>query len=196
MNLHGKSKKKAAIFGGTFDPFHNGHLKIIDYVLENFNIDKIFLVPAGNQYMKPILPKTTPAQRFDMCKLGARSHLIEIIDYEIKKTSPSYTFETLNYLEKNKSEFSISYIILGTDAYDEISLWKKSEFLINKYKFILIKRDQKNYIKEKNIFPVAKLSSISSSNIRKKIRKKESILLDTPMEIQKYITDNNLYKHE
>jgi len=196
MNLHGKSKKKAAIFGGTFDPFHNGHLKIIDYVLENFNIDKIFLVPAGNQYMKPILPKTTPAQRFDMCKLGARSHLIEIIDYEIKKTSPSYTFETLNYLEKNKSEFSISYIILGTDAYDEISLWKKSEFLINKYKFILIERDQKNYIKEKNIFPVAKLSSISSSNIRKKIRKKESILLDTPMEIQKYITDNNLYKHE
>jgi len=196
MNLHGKSKKKAAIFGGTFDPFHNGHLKIIDYVLENFNIDKIFLVPAGNQYMKPILPKTTPAQRFDMCKLGARSHLIEIIDYEIKKTSPSYTFETLNYLEKNKSEFSISYIILGTDAYDEISLWKKSEFLINKYKFILIKRDQKNYIKEKNIFPVEKLSSISSSNIRKKIRKKESILLDTPMEIQKYITDNNLYKHE
>jgi nicotinate-nucleotide adenylyltransferase len=196
MNLHGKSKKKAAIFGGTFDPFHNGHLKIIDYVLENFNIDKIFLVPAGNQYMKPIPPKTTPAQRFDMCKLGVRSHLIEIIDYEIKKTSPSYTFETLNYLEKNKSEFSIRYIILGTDAYDEISLWKKSEFLINKYKFILIKRDQKNYVKDKNIFPVAKLSSISSSNIRRKIRKKESILLDTPMEIQKYITDNNLYKHE
>ena len=199
MNLHGKNKKKAAIFGGTFDPFHNGHLKIIDYVLENFNLDKIFLVPAGNQYMKTIPPKATPTQRFDMCKLVFHSQLIEVIDYEIKKTSPSYTFDTLEYLEKNKSEFSVSYIILGTDAYDEILLWKEAEFLLNNYKFITIQRDQKNCIKKENNFPVvkiSKISNISSSKIREKIRKKEPILLDTPMEIQKYITDNNLYKDE
>tara|TARA_B110000438_G_scaffold173917_1_gene166206 strand:- start:3427 stop:4017 length:591 start_codon:yes stop_codon:yes gene_type:complete len=196
MNLHGKVKKNAAIFGGTFDPFHNGHLKIIEYVLQNFNIDKIFLIPAGNQYMKLKPPKATPAQRFDMCKLAVRNDLVELIDYEIQKTSPSYTFDTLAYLEKNNPDFSVQYIILGTDAFDQISLWKEADFLKNNYKFIIIQRDIKNFEQKKNIFPVLKLSNISSSTIRNKIRRKESILTDTTMEIQKYISDNYLYIYE
>jgi|TARA_B110000263_G_scaffold54024_1_gene45397 nicotinate-nucleotide adenylyltransferase len=199
MNSHGKDKKKAAIFGGTFDPFHNGHLKIIEYVLENFNLDKIFLIPAGNQYMKPEPPKATPLQRFEMCKLAVKSHLVdlvELIEYEIQKTSPSYTFDTLAYLKKNKPDFSVQYIILGGDAFDEISLWKKSSFLRNNYKFIIIQRDKINHKQNIKTIPVLKLSDISSSNIRNKIIRKESILLDTPMEIQKYISDNYLYNDE
>ncbi|NCG34407.1 MAG: nicotinate (nicotinamide) nucleotide adenylyltransferase [Dehalococcoidales bacterium] len=196
MNLHGKVKKEAAIFGGTFDPFHNGHLKVIEHVLQNFNLHKIFLIPAGNQYMKPKPPKATPIQRFNMCKLAIKNNLIELIDFEIQKTSPSYTFDTLKYIEKNFPDFSVKYIILGADAFGEISLWKEADFLKNNYKFIIIQRDKNDYEQNKNIFPVLKLSSISSSSIRNKISKKESILLDTPIEIQKYISDNYLYNDE
>ena len=61
---------KSIFFGGTFDPVHNGHIEVIKYIKNNFKFKKIFIAPAGNQYMKIVPPIATPIQRYEMCKLA------------------------------------------------------------------------------------------------------------------------------
>jgi len=53
MNLLGKNKFKNLVFGGTFDPIHNGHIKIVEKIIFNFSPEKIYIIPTGNPYMKP-----------------------------------------------------------------------------------------------------------------------------------------------
>ena len=195
MHLPGKNNLiESVFFGGTFDPIHNGHLEIISYIKNNFNFSKMFLSPAGNQYMKTMPPIATPEQRFAMCKLAFDDDFITLVDYEIKRSSPSYTIETLRYLKNKYPEFEITHIVLGADAFDEINLWKNGSELLRNYKFIIISRLNSDTEPMSNIKIIESLSDISSSFIREKISENISVLHYTPIEIHKYIKENNLYR--
>ncbi|MEC7837812.1 MAG: nicotinate (nicotinamide) nucleotide adenylyltransferase [Chloroflexota bacterium] len=199
MNLPGKNNKiKSVLFGGTFDPIHYGHIKIIEKIICDFNPKVIYIVPAGNPYMKNSPPLATPLQRLQMCELAFKnSKNIKIIDYEILRNSPSYTFDTLNYLSSEKNYINVDTLVLGEDSYIEIDKWKKGKNLKEKYNFIVVKRS--NSFSKKNsakgLFFMEKLSNLSSSLIRKKIDQNQSINNDTPIEIANYIEDNKLYKN-
>ncbi|MCH2672884.1 MAG: nicotinate (nicotinamide) nucleotide adenylyltransferase [Dehalococcoidia bacterium] len=185
---------KSIFFGGTFDPVHNGHIEVIKYIKNNFKFKKIFIAPAGNQYMKIVPPIATPIQRYEMCKLAFADNDIELVDYEINKLSPSYTIDTLNYINKNYPDSNISSIVLGSDAFEEINLWKKGSYLLSKYKFIVFSRNDLYQTSKENVNIVKKLSNLNSSDIRKKIKENKSVLSFTPIEIQEYIKENNLYR--
>ena len=195
MHLPGKNNLlKSVFFGGTFDPIHNGHLEIVSYIKNNFNFNKMFLSPAGNQYMKSMPPIATPEQRYEMCRLAFHDDFITLVDYEVKRSSPSYTIETLRYLKNKYSDFDITHIVLGSDAFNEIKLWKNGSELLRNYKFIIISRLSSDIEPMSNIKIIESLSDISSSDIREKISKNISVLHYTPIEIHNYIKENNLYR--
>ena len=144
MNLSGKNNEKnlqiSAYYGGTFDPLHNGHLSIIKNITESLLIRKVFLVPTGNPYMKRFSPIATPFQRLAMCKIGVTNKSVQIVDYEVNRPNPSYTIDTLDFLKKTQKDSCIKYIVLGSDAFNELHLWKDYIQLVKSYHFIVIKR--------------------------------------------------------
>ncbi|MFL2653013.1 MAG: nicotinate (nicotinamide) nucleotide adenylyltransferase [Dehalococcoidia bacterium] len=197
MNLPGKNKLiNNIIFGGTFDPIHNGHIEIIKKIKILFNPKIIYVIPSGNPYMKPKPPVASPIERLQMCKIAFKDfENVKVIDYEIHRKDPSYTYDTIEYL--SSININIDSLILGQDSYLEINKWKNGVFLKNKYNFIVIKRNTSASlpINPRNCFYIEKISTLSSSLIREKIILNKSINEDTPIEITKYIEDNNLYKN-
>jgi nicotinate-nucleotide adenylyltransferase len=202
MNLSGKNNEKnlqiSAYYGGTFDPLHNGHLSIIKNITESLLIRKVFLVPTGNPYMKRFSPIATPFQRLAMCKIGVTNKSVQIVDYEVNRPNPSYTIDTLDFLKKTQKDSCIKYIVLGSDAFNELHLWKDYIQLVKSYHFIVIKRIgnklNKNQTKKNKLHIIKKLDDTNSSQIRNAIRIKKPINKYVSKEIEKYITKTNLYQ--
>ena len=200
MNFHGKIKKiKSLFFGGTFDPIHFGHIEIIKRINKKINPERFCIVPAGNPYMKQSKPLATPLQRYEMCSIALKNFSkIELIDFEVHRDSPSYTYDTINFLNEKPHYPKIDTIVLGLDSYKEINMWKKGDELLRNYNFLVIKRSDSNFEAKEvdNIIFFDDISDLSSTLIRNKIFSNKPIVNDTPIEIVKYITDNNLYKNE
>jgi len=199
MNFHGKNKKiKSLLFGGTFDPIHFGHIEIIKIINQKFNPERFCVVPAGNPYMKLNKPSASPIERYEMCSIALKKFSkIELIDFEIHRLSPSYTYDTINFLNQQSDVPRIDTIVVGIDSFKEISIWKKGKELIRDYNFLVIKRPDINFEIDDcdNVILFDHVSNLSSTSIRKKISSNKTIDNDTPIEIVKYITDNNLYKN-
>ncbi|SVB12897.1 uncharacterized protein METZ01_LOCUS165751 [marine metagenome] len=156
------------------------------------------MVPTGNPYMKRFSPIATPFQRLAMCRIGITNKKVQIIDYEVNRPNPSYTIKTLDFLKKTQKNFSIKYIILGSDAFNELHLWKDYIQLIKSYHFIVINRIgnklNKNQLNNKKVHIIEKLDDTNSSQIRNAIRLKKPINKFVSKEIEKYITKTNLYQ--
>ena len=161
-----------AIFGGSFDPPHIGHEKIIDLVISKLDIDKLFIVPT---YLNPFKEEfhLDPNVRFELIKeLFFDNKKIEICDFEVLQKRQVPTLETVNYLSSKYSLDKI-YLIIGADNLKNIHLWYNFDKLKNLVEFIVITRS--NYI-QKNEFVNTinyKLDvDISSSQLRKKMELK------------------------
>ena len=98
------------------------------------------------------------------------------------------------FLDNAINTGNITHIVLGSDAFNEIKLWKNGSELLRNYKFIIISRLSSDIEPMSNIKIIESLSDISSSDIREKISENISVLLYTPIEIHNYIKENNLYR--
>lgn len=189
---------KIGIFGGSFNPIHNTHLKIINYLLENKYLDKIIIVPTGDKYSyKPGMVKAN--KRLKMINLAIKNNpKIATSDYEIKNKMV-YTYETLNHFKKLYPQDKI-YFICGMDNLNYLDKWQKYQEIL-KFPIIVVNRNNEKiaskFLNIKNIkYVKIKLDSLSSTIIRKKLSDNESIKGLVPVEVEKYIINNNLYRKE
>lgn len=197
---------RKAIFGGTFDPIHNGHLHIAYEALYKLKLDKIIFMPAGNPPHKIGSDVTDALHRYEMVKQAiVKEKNFEINDYEISKNGFSYTFETIEYVKKNEKDTEW-YFISGMDCLIEIENWKNVDRILNLCKMVVFNRpgyDFQTAIKQKEllekkynkeiIFLDIPLMDISSSFIRKKIKNGENVSYLMPDEVYNYICSENLY---
>ena len=137
------SGNSIGLLGGTFDPIHLGHLHIIETLAGKF--DQIALIPTGQPWMKPETPIARPKQRLEMCE-AALDDLSEsaqekalVIDIEVEKYGPSYTFDTLQSLRAffPRDNFTL---ILGTDAAFSFNKWKRPEDIKKMAEILVVKR--------------------------------------------------------
>ena len=93
---------KIGILGGTFDPFHRGHLQLAQNARAQFSLDHVIFVPAYQPPHKQELLSLTPAQdRYEMVRLAIEGEpFLELSDCELKRKGISYTFDTLSEFEK------------------------------------------------------------------------------------------------
>ncbi len=198
---------KKAIFGGTFDPIHIGHVHIAYEALYNLHLDKILFMPAGNPPNK-INKKITEARvRYDLVKCAIeKENYFEISDYEINKKQNSYTFETIelfNELEPNVEW----YFLIGVDSLMDLDNWKNVGRLLHSCKIVVYNRagftidevfKQKNFIEQKFnkkiIFLDMPIIDISSTNIRNYIKQGRSVNHLLPKGVDEIINLLSLYK--
>lgn len=174
---------RIAIYGGSFNPMHIGHEKIVDYVLNNLNMDKIIIIPVGiPSHRENNLEQSDT--RLKICKeIFKGNKKIEVSDIEIKSKGKSYTYDTLLKLMDLYGENNEFFEIIGEDSLKSLKTWKNYEELLKICKFIVFRRkDDKNiqideeFLNNKNIIILEnEYYDISSTEIRNMVKNNEDI---------------------
>ena len=191
-----RKNKKIGIFGGLFDPPHIGHLIVAQSVLEEFKLDRIVFVPAGNPPHK--LKYSAYAVRYKMTQLATTSNKkFSVSDIEKKIFGKTYTVEVIKKLKK-KIKGSI-YLIIGSDQWQEIKTWKTPKALFRECKIVVVPRPNYGIKIERSLSKLISIShsplvDISSSNIRKRARKNRNIQYLVPPKVYSFITLKKLYQ--
>ena len=174
---------KIAIYGGSFNPMHIGHEKIVDYVLKNLDMDKIIIIPVGiPSHRENNLEQSDT--RLKICKeIFKNNKKVEVSDIEIKAEGKSYTYDTLLKLIEIYDKDNEFFEIIGEDSLKNLKTWKNYKELLNLCKFIVFRRkDDKNtkidseFLNNKNIIILEnEYYNMSSTEIRNKVKNKEDI---------------------
>ena len=186
---------RIAIYGGSFNPMHIGHEKIVDYVLNNLNMDKIIIIPVGiPSHRENNLEQSDT--RLKICKeIFKGNKKIEVSDIEIKSEGKSYTYDTLLKLIDLYGENNEFFEIIGEDSLKNLKTWKNYEELLKICKFIVFRRkDDKNiqideeFLNNKNIIILEnEYYNISSTEIRNMVKNNEDISAFVNKKVKKLI---------
>ena len=186
---------RIAIYGGSFNPMHIGHEKIVDYVLDNLNMDKIIIIPVGiPSHRENNLEQSDT--RLKICKeIFKGNKKIEVSDIEIKGEGKSYTYDTLLKLMDLYGENNEFFEIIGEDSLKSLKTWKNYEVLLKICKFIVFRRkEDKNiqideeFLNNKNIIILEnEYYDISSTEIRNMVKNNEDISAFVNKKVKKLI---------
>jgi nicotinate-nucleotide adenylyltransferase len=185
-----------AIFGGSFDPLHNGHLHLVSSLSSTQQFSKIVIVPAGDPWQKK--PIATAHDRFEMTVRSMKAANVEVSDCEVKRDGPSYAIDTVREIARNNPGTSLTWII-GTDAFATVETWKDFDNLISLVEFLVIVRPG-NKVDESKVNMKIKWSSmeigalnISSTQVRAAIQQGQDFSLLVPASVAEYIKEKGLY---
>jgi len=184
---------KIALFGGSFNPIHNGHLQIANELLTKQIVDQVWLIPCGNHAFDKKL--ASGEARMKMINLAIQNkNSIKSIGVELNPDKKSYTSKTISWF---KREFPHDfYFVIGADNMKDLEKWHDFEYLKNNVKFILIKRPGFAFSNDLEIDIKHILSmnnKISSNQIRENLEKGISINGFVPKKVEKYIELEGLY---
>lgn len=195
--------KKVGIFCGSFNPVHNGHVALADYIARNSDLDEVWLVVSPLNPLKRTIADTLAPneQRLDMVRLALRScERLFASDIEFSLPLPNYTINTLNALKSKYPETDFS-LIIGADNLALFERWKDSDVIMSNFDMLVYPRPgvdldslMQKYPKVR-VLENAPLHDVSSTEIRRRISSGESVSGLVNPEVEKYIRDNNLYSN-
>lgn len=203
MNLQlFKRKQKILLFGGSFDPIHNGHITVLKTAIAQIKPKRILLIPS---FISPgkISTNITNEEKLEMIKLATKDiPNLEIINYELNRKKETFFIETLSYIKDSYRDNGNYFLLIGEDQLHNLTNWKEYESVIKDvYKILVYKRyhnseqctncmsliqkysNKIKYLKKTNLI------NISSSRIR------EEYVLEDDLneEVLEYINSNGLY---
>lgn len=194
-------KNKILIFGGTFNPIHNGHLILAENSINEEGFDKVVFIPTMNPYYKDTLDFDT---RLKMLKMAIKDN----DKFAYSSIEKKYNLEGKLYLILEKisklSDDDVT-ILIGSDSLMNLDWWYKIDEILKKYKILVLRRDDEdeaiemkiNEYKEKYGADIKVLNNkrveISSSMIREMIKEGKSIKYLVTDDVEKFIKDENLY---
>lgn len=184
---------KVALFGGSFNPIHNGHLQIVNELLAKQIVDQVWLIPCGNHAFNKKL--ASGEVRMKMISLAIENNpLVKAIGVELDPDKKSYTSKTISWF---KREFPHDfYFVIGADNLTDLKKWNDFEYLKNNVKFILIKRPGFEFSNDLEIVIKEILNinnKISSNQIRDSLEKGISIKGLVPDKVEEYIAQEGLH---
>lgn len=200
-------KKVIAVFGGSFNPPINSHIKLAKQIIAKCNIvEKVLFVPVSTKYKKAEL--ANDEHRYNMLKIVCNDEdKLDVSDIELRQNKQLYTIQTLELIKKQyKNKYDI-WFVMGTDNLKEIESWNRPEQLLKKYKILVLERENDRL---EDIISSIKLLSenrkslvtingikridLSATMVRNKIKKDEDVSKYLPKEVFEYIKENKLYK--
>ena len=159
-----QKKDRFAIYGGSFDPPHLGHIEIAKRVLELKGVDKLIIVPA---FLNPFKSSSyvDAKKRLEWVKRTFNLKNVIISSYEIEQNRPVFTVETLKALGK---KYNIKYIVIGADNLKSIDRWKDFDYLNSHYTWIVATRANQNLnLSPLNDYIILNIDvNVSSTDIR------------------------------
>ena len=186
------------IFGGTFDPIHNGHLITVNYVFEKRGLDKLIFIPSHISPFKTDITTASPQDRMNMVELAIEGFPnFEVSGLEIRNRGISFTVDTIKELKRTYNNIDL---IIGYDNIVAFDKWKEPDEIFNMANVVVMKRSidsgkpaEGKYF-DKAIFLNTPLINISATEIRKKIANNLPIDELVPQKVNDYIVKNKLYR--
>lgn len=193
------SKEKIGLFFGTFDPIHNGHLRIAKYITEEKLADKVWLVVTPENPIKVGSKISSFNHRFNMAKIATENYdNIIPSDLEVNLKKPNYTIDTLEYISNKLKDIEFS-LIIGEDNYKIFDTWKDYKKIINKYKIFIYPRkgtlnENLHIINQNTMYIGGPRIDLSSTNIRKIVSNNSDPKDLISNKVMEYINSNKLYQ--
>ncbi|ULQ55634.1 nicotinate-nucleotide adenylyltransferase [Flavihumibacter rivuli] len=188
---------KIGLYFGSFNPIHIGHCIIANQMATHSDLDQVWLVISPQNPFKPSAGLLNEYHRLHLAKLAIEgAEGLRASDIELHLPRPSYTIDTLTYLQEKFPQHSFA-IIMGSDGLQNLRKWKNAEVLI---------RDYDLYVYPRPGFPIdpqissrlhtinAPLLDISATAIRQMIRQGEDIRFLVPEPVRLEIEQNGYYK--
>ena len=190
---------KVGLMGGTFDPPHVGHLILAQLALEQLGLDKVLFIPAGDPWRKSDRRVTPSQHRLVMTQLAVGDNsAFEVDDCEIRREGATYTVDTLRYLREQRPGDEL-YLILGEDALADIPTWRDPEMLPELA--IIAAAPRRGTQMPPLPFDIARVRridmpgiDISSTELRQRAARGESLRYFAPDAVVAYIEKNGLYR--
>jgi len=189
---------KVGLYFGSYNPIHTGHLIIASHVANHTDVKQVWLVVSPQNPLKKSASLLNEYNRLHLVKLAIEGDKqLRASDVEFKLPKPSYTIDTLIYLEEKYPQHSFS-IIMGSDSFRNISNWKNYELLLKNYPFIIYQRqgfpvDDRLNCTSMQILQ-APMLEISATHIRQNIKEGKTIRYLVPESVREEIELSGYYK--
>jgi len=145
-----RKPQRIGLFGGTFDPVHNGHLAVADCVQKAFKLTELWFIPApipphkkAGQEIREVSSFTDRAAMLELALAGREYFTLSRIETELP--APSYTIQTLREIRMRIGRDTMLFFIIGVDAFVEIETWKDYPRLPTLAEFVVISRSADQY---------------------------------------------------
>lgn len=186
---------KTLLYGGSFNPVHNGHLLCAREAMEQGGFSEVIFIPASNHAFKNNL--ISFHHRWNMLKLAVDGERgFDVSHIEGDRTEKSYTIDTVRAFEK--AGFPDIHWLIGSDNINSLKRWHCYDELCKNVKFLVVNRNNDNYsdIPDQNIKVLSvtnRVIEISSSDVRERVFRKQSIKWLVPDKVAEYIYNHRLF---
>ncbi|HET9056069.1 MAG TPA: nicotinate (nicotinamide) nucleotide adenylyltransferase [Chitinophagaceae bacterium] len=188
---------KVALYFGSFNPIHNGHLIIANYVLQNSDVDQVWFVVSPQNPFKSESALLNEYQRLHLVNLAIEGEpKLKATNIEFGLPKPSYTVNTLAYLKEKYPEHTF-VILMGSDSFQNIHKWKNASVILKNYPLYIYPRPGFEITETHgaNITQLnAPLVEISATHLRKLIKTGKTIRYLVPDKVLEEITKAGYYR--
>jgi nicotinate-nucleotide adenylyltransferase len=193
--------KKIGLYGGSFDPPHNAHLALARLARDHLALDELLIVPAGQPWQKQHRVLASPEHRAQMLRLAfAGEPRLRLEDAELRRPGPHYTVDTLRALQAQvPGEW---FLVLGQDQYEQLHTWRDWRTLLGMATLAVAGRTGEGprpgapmaAVPHRVVTLPLPPMALSSSDVRDRIMRGESIAGLVPPAVASYIDQNHLYR--
>ena len=207
--MSGFDHMRVGIYGGTFAPPHNGHVRAAKAFMEQMKLDYLFIIPSYIPPHKQIDQYDDPLYRLRMCELAFGDiDGIVISDCEIKRGGKSYTYDTLSELQRPDTRL---FLLCGTDMVLTFDKWYRYEDILHMCYPVYVRRENDPIIGERIVEKISQYYRehgtmfrkiltepiiLSSTDVREAVQKGEDISSMVPPGVERFIKDTGLYLKE
>lgn len=212
---------KIGIFGGSFNPPHNGHVNSLTTVQKKMGFDQIHIIPNSQNPLKIQTEAPAPEHRIEMARLAFSTYgkAFQVDDCELKRGGKSYTIDTIKELRKTHESKNL-FLIIGADNFENFSAWKDYKKILEEVNLVVTTRpgyqipesenewpDYLNGLVGESDFGSLELTTgrsiefitlddldVSSSELRKKLRVGRPVEKYLPLSVESYIKANKIYR--
>lgn len=196
------SPRRVVVFGGTFDPIHNGHIAIAKCLRDELDAEHVVMVPTGRPWLRSEAPIASPEDRLRMVELAVKNERrIEVSNVDIIRDKTTYSIDTINDLRHQHGADCEFILAIGADTVSDLQRWHRYDQLIKECTFAVVQRpgaplDGTVTLPDHTSVVRGPMIDISASEIRLKIRQGDlanaaDVLPDL---VLRFIIENSLYR--
>jgi nicotinate-nucleotide adenylyltransferase len=192
---------RIGIFGGAFDPVHNGHLLLAEQCREQCELDEVWFVPTRVPPHKPdaLSPGRQRVEMLELATAGIPEFLVQRV--ELDRDEVSWTVDTLRGIRETNPDDEL-FLLIGGDSLNDLRTWREPEAIANLATIVAVNRggiDEAEAdavdasIRDRVQHVTMPGVALSATEIRDRIRAGRSIRFLVPRAVEQFIRENNLY---